>query len=767
MRILLPILAGLTALVGSAQPTAPVTPGFPEAASAAEVALAQPELAAYRGWLKFLRFEAETAVARSGAASAPAADKISRLVEWTRRITADPQLLGKLRGVQEWAYESPVDGSGQPFKIVIPTDYDPERRPAPPLSLYMHGYTGDHLNHSANMKDHAGYFEVAVLGRARGGLYVALSEADVLHALDYVEAHWRIDTNRIHLAGGSMGGSGTFRLGARYPHRFASGQITCGYLQQDAIGNLLTFPIYATHSDDDPVVPILLSRGPLSELRRRGGQAIFDETTGLGHAAWDYAAGNARAEAWAANQVLPESRTVRHLDFTATDGAAPRCWWAEIVEWGPLSRPARFIATAGANNTLYVELDNVARLRLRLPESPFDPSQPLQVVVAGQPPYSLAAPLSPEVIIPGDASAGGGRTAPARSHTPGGPLLVYDGSPLLIVYGTSGDAATVAALRTAATAASQSSSPLWALDSGDADPRDNIPHSQNLFGRLRTKADTEVTDADLTSGNLVLIGSAAENTIVARLAPDLPVRLEGGNITCSDGFTLPAFQRTLGLVALNPLAMQRLVYWIASTEPAGYAPDAAVTALATPLFIGADLLITQATGRQLVATRSFDSRWRWLPDRDRSPIVCQQPQNQAVLGRRIAEAVRLATGADLAIAGRLRELGSVPVTPGETRVADLEALFYGHTIDMLELTGSELLQAQTLVAALPEASEFWMAFHPDLQSRTIDPAGRYRVAVPLGMLGLLGRNTKLAPRSQWRTDTTVADALSRFLVQPH
>ena len=89
------------------------------------VGLARPELKDYRGWLKFLRYEAETAVARHGADSNDAREKIARLKDWMQRIDADPNLLGKLRGVQEWAYESPVDGTGQPFKIMIPTDYDP------------------------------------------------------------------------------------------------------------------------------------------------------------------------------------------------------------------------------------------------------------------------------------------------------------------------------------------------------------------------------------------------------------------------------------------------------------------------------------------------------------------------------------------------------------------------------------------------------------------------------------------------------------------
>ncbi|HLP00418.1 MAG TPA: hypothetical protein VK163_00230 [Opitutaceae bacterium] len=763
MKIPLVLLPLVAALCASAQPAPqPAVVALPAAVSAADAAVARPELAAYRGWLKFLRVEAENAVARSGADSAAAREKIARLDDWTRRIAADPALLGKLRGVQEWAYESPVDGTGQPFKLMIPTDYDPAR-PAP-LSVAMHGYTGDHLNHSAGMAAHAGSFEVAVLGRARGGWYVGLSQADVLHVIDYIEAHWRIDPDRIHLGGGSMGGGATFKLGARFPHRFASGQITCGYVQQEPIGNLLTFPIYATHSDDDPVVPINQARGPLAELRRRGGQAIFDEATGYGHAVWDYQAGNARAAVWAEAQVRPDSRTIRHLDFTAYDGAAMRCWWAEIAEWGAEPRPARFVATAGDGNTPFVEFDNVARLRLRLTESPFNPALALRVVINGAVPREIPAPLPATLVLEGPAAPA--EAAPARLHTPGGPIQVYDGSPLLIVYGTGGDAATNAALRTAAEAASKSPNTAWMADSGEFDPRDNVPHRQNLFGRLAIRADTAVTEADLARCNLVLIGTAAENAVVARIAEQLPVQLTGDAIVCSDGITLSATQRTLGLLHFNPLAPGRLVFWVASTEAAGYRVDATVPALCSPLFIGADLLVTHSTGLQLVATRSFDSRWRWLAVRETSPVITTQPETQAALGRRIAEAVRRATGADFAIAGHLPNLGSVPVAPGVTRVADLAPLFYGHTVDMFEMSGAELLAAYRAMKTAPEEVDFWVGFQPAIAETQIDPAARYRVALPMALGGPFGRLAKVNPRTQWRTDTIVPDALTRFLVLP-
>jgi hypothetical protein len=734
----------------------------PNSVPSIESALARAELKDYRGWLKFLRYEAQTAIARHGADSNDARGKMARLKDWMQRIDADPNLLGKLRGVQEWAYESPVDGTGQPFKIVIPTDYDPAR-PAP-LSVYMHGYSGDHVSHSTGMQAHTGPFEVAVLGRSRGGWYLALSQADVLAVIDYIEAHWQIDLNRIRITGGSMGGGGTLTLGSRFPHRFASGQVTCGYIGQNQINNLITFPIYAMHSSDDPVVPPLLIRGPLADLRRRGGQAIFDETNGFGHAVWGYAAGNKRSGEWAEKQVRPDSRTVRHLDFTALDGAAMRCWWAEIAEWGDEPRPARFIATAGENNLLFVELDNVARLRLRVMESPFDSKRPLRVSVNGAVPREIAAPLSAEIVIDGPNAVG--NEPPVRLHTPGGPIQAYDGSPLLIVYGTKGDGAANTAMRAAAEAASKNSNPAWINDKGEADPCDKVPHRQNLFGRLATKPDSAVAEADIARCNLVLIGTASENALVARIAERLPVRLEAEKIICSDGLTLPASHSTLGLLHFNPLAPQRLVFWVASTEAAGYRADATVPALSSPLFIGADLLVTHSTEQRLVATRSFDSRWCWNDGREKSPILSAQDELHAALARRIAAAVSRATGADFAVAGRIQNLGEVPVTGGVTRAADLAPLFYGHRIDLLEMSGADLLEAQNRLAKKSDNSRSQVSLEPQAAAGTIEPTRTYRVALPMSLSSDFGRQAGMSPRLQRQSFTMESEALSRYLAMP-
>jgi len=758
----LPAEAADPASAGTQNPA----PFLSEVCGRAEAALARPDLAAYRGWIKFLRFEAETAAAR-GAAPDAAQAKARRFDEWVTRIAADPQLLSTLRGVQEWAYESPVDGSGQPFKIMIPTDYEPTH--PVPLSVYMHGYSGNHLEHSTGMAARPGAFELAVLGRARGCGYRALSEADVLQVIDYIQAHWAIDPDRIHLTGGSMGGGGTYRLGARYPQRWASGRPTCGFASFLPCGNLLTFPLYATHSDDDWVVPVLHDRGPLARLRELGGQVVLDETTGYGHAVWNYAEGNRRGDAWALHQVRPDSRTVRHIDYTALDGGAMRGWWGEIAEWGPAPRPARFILTAGNGNTLFAQLTNITRLRLRLAESPFDCSQPLQVTVNGAIPFTLPAPLPATVVLAAGEKGWSfepqAEAAPWRLHTPGGANLLYDGEPLLIVYGTRGSDTERHAIRAAAEAAGKSSNCQW-LDYSGPTGSDGVPHTQNLYGWLNTKADTDVTDADLARCHLVLIGTAAQNAVVARLADRLPVRFDGGMITCSDGMSFPGADGALGLVHYNPLAPDRLIFWVASDNPATYAANSTIPFLMAggpANAVGADLIITRAAAPTVVATRSFDSRWRWTPGRETSPLLPASLKTHRDYSAVIGSAVCRAAGADFAFIGTYGPPAQPAIVPGTTRAADVTALFYYDPVGVFEVSGTELLEIARRLAAPADASQGPVYFEPQVDAGKIEGDRTYRVALPVDAISPFTAMVQMAPRHYRQTDLLVSDALERFL----
>lgn len=593
--------------------------------------------------------------------------------------------------------------------------------------------------------------------------------ADVLQAIAYVEAHWLIDTNRIHLTGLSMGGGGVSTLAADYPHLFASGEIDAGVLGARPLNNLLTFPVYSIHSRDDPLAPIISSYGPLRHLRQLGGTVVFDETDGLGHDVWKYNAGHQRAGAWRDRQVRPDSRSVRRLDFAALSGAAARAWWAEVLEWGPAPRPAHFRLTAGKANSLRAQLTNITRLRLRIGESPFERIQPLRVTVGGAAPFHVPAPLPENLVLVLGAEGWHAETKTElpffHLHTPGGPMLLYDGSPLLIVYGTRGDTNICAALRAAAAAATKSPNPVWAYDAGPVDG-EGVPYSQNLYGRLRMKADHDVTDRDLQACHLVFIGTAEQNTVVARLAPQLPVQRTPATIACSDGLNLEATNRAFGLLYYNPLAPQRLISWVASDATNGYAAPLHF------LFGPADFAVTDLDQGALVLARSFDSRWHWDPARATSSLLSAKALTEHDAGLAWARALQQATHADFGfkVTGAKN---SPQFLLGTTRLADLLPYFYYDPVCLVELTGTEWLAAESRREAeakkpapkrLFPQPDLVKIVHPALDPARIEPARKYRMAMLLREAFVFGNTFKLDTPSFRVTDLEAADVLARFFL---
>lgn len=751
-------LAACVAIAGSL----PLESQLYAGSRASEAILSRPDLAAYHGWIKYLEYDATVVANRRNVTPSAAEEKRRRLNQWADRILENPGVIGQIRGLHEWAYESPVDGSGQPFMLNIPTDYDPSQ--PTPLALAMHGLGGNHKEHFSASSGIKGLFQLSVLGRSRAGNYIALSGADAMHALDYVEKHWSIDADRIHLTGGSMGGNGAFMLGAQFPHRFASARPGCGYASDKPIGNLLTLPIYATHSDDDFTVSILHTRGPLERLRELGGQVIYDETSGYGHAVWNYGAANRKAGDWFRQLSRPKSRDVRQINFTALDGSAARSWWASIAEWGSESRPASFKLTVGNSDILYVELNNVRSLEIDLANAPFQPDQDLRVWINGATPLAFPAPLPQKAYLTrtekGWAIGTQAPVSPTRLHAPGGPNQLYNGERILIVYGTGGSAAERTAMRAGAAAASRNSNASWSAPFGGT-ARDGVYLSHNLYGDLPTVADKDLTDEQLRRSHLVLIGTAKQNSVVARLQDRLPATMDSETIAFSDGLRYPAEDNAIGLVYYNPEAPSRLIYWVASNEPSAYREEANIPAyMAFPYpgypaapATGMDCLIMKADAPTIVSTRSFDSRWKWIRD-DNSRSLSVANAFSAEFMPALCDSMRRAAYADFAISGFRARLDAPVYDPATARAIDLERLYYWEPIGVMDLDGDTLLRAQ---AALVKKGQ---SIHPAPVSEEIDPYGSYRVAINQRQIWLFVMETRLSPEYRL-TDVTMAEAIDK------
>ena len=140
------------------------------------------------------------------------------------------------RGDTPWAstsglvvrgYRSSVDGSVQPYGLVIPKGLNLKQNS--PLYVWLHGRSDQQTNlgflHERMSKVGQIARDDAIVlhpfGRHCIG-FKSAGEIDVLEAVDDVCRHYKIDRRKIVLMGFSMGGAGCWHIGAHYADRWVA-----------------------------------------------------------------------------------------------------------------------------------------------------------------------------------------------------------------------------------------------------------------------------------------------------------------------------------------------------------------------------------------------------------------------------------------------------------------------------------------------------------------------------------------------------------------
>ena len=727
----------------------------------------------YHGWLKYLDILQEQSIERYGSTSEEAEGAEARVNEWVARIEGNIHTLSEMRGAFEWAYESDADDTGQPFTVSIPESYDPNR--SYELVVDLHGSGGDHIRDADWMTEDEGNIALAPFGRASSGGYRDLSGVDVLDAIAYVKAHWNIDDRAVHIQGISMGGHGTFDLSNRYPQLFASASPEAGAGIHLPVENWEHLPMYSSHSLDDTVVPIVLSRLPMQALESINDNVVIEEVNGYGHSIWEYLSESGDKPAqWSKGLRTPPLNEIYRIDYTATDGIARRGYWAEIEEWGPESAPARFRIEADHDNGLQVNLENVDQLKVDLNHGPFDLQMGLSITVNGSSQQTLSAPLPEELYIVHDGEnytcTAVAPSAPEyRLHYPGGGRNLYGGEPLLIVWGTQGDDHADEILEAAALAMRRCPHPYMNSNEG-IDSKGYVGY-ESRYGLLHGKPDFEVTEEDMQRYNLVILGSASENSVAAQIAPQLPVRSVYSWIVADDGVWWNTESPTIFFCHYNPLAPQKLIYWISSAsldfyESGHYLSEWVAPAFfmtgGTTIFGGRDFVIYDWHTNSLVASRNFDSRWNWEASYKNSPrIPFEDVSYRGVAEMEGALACTMA-GTDFAIISWYEYGISERVVPGRTRLMDLMPDLYGRKIAIIELTGEQLLDYKRACDAIQSG---WGRFDiiGNQSVSSVVSGNTYTVCLdPNVFRGLISEIGSL-PESIYYSDISMQEALKAYI----
>jgi predicted peptidase len=135
-------------------------------------------------------------------------------------------------------YQSKIDGSVQPYGLVVPASYTPKTLSRYRLDVWLHG-RGDKLTELSFIDQRSRQpgeftpqdaFVLHPYGRYCNAFKFA-GETDVFEALEHCKKHYRIDDKRLVVRGFSMGGAGCWHLAVHHPDKWCAAAPGAGFVE--------------------------------------------------------------------------------------------------------------------------------------------------------------------------------------------------------------------------------------------------------------------------------------------------------------------------------------------------------------------------------------------------------------------------------------------------------------------------------------------------------------------------------------------------------
>jgi dienelactone hydrolase len=435
-----------------------------------------------------------------------------RAAELERGEPSWPKRTGRLSR----AYRSRVDGTVQPYALLIPDSYDASRPTR--LDVVLHG-RGATLTEVSFLAAHDSpkplpaeqdFIQLEVFGRGNNA-YRWAGETDVFEALEAVRAHYNIDARRIVLRGFSMGGAGAWHIGLHHPDRWAAVEAGAGFTESrryarlaglppwqekllhiyDAVDyslNAFNVPVVGYGGDQDP--QLQASRNIQNQIGREGLpdlRALFLVGPQTGHRF--HPDSKAQSEEFI-RSVLAGPRPADRIRFVTYTTRYNRCFWVTIDGLEQHYERAELDASRTASE-VRVRTTNVAGLTL--------------AEIGGR-----AVVIDGQRFVPADNTLSLARVQSVwRTRRRGEGLRKVSG-----LQGPIDDAFMDSFL---------------CVRPGKPHPESTATlerfareYAKWMRGEVRIKDDRAVTSEDIANHNLILFGDAATNRVIARIAGRLP-----------------------------------------------------------------------------------------------------------------------------------------------------------------------------------------------------------------------------------------------------
>ena len=482
--------------------------------------------------------------------------------------------------VVECFYRCELDDTDQPYSLWLPRDYSPDKKW--PLVVSLHGLGGSYRIGGVP-REIEDCVVVAPDGRGNTD-YKLWGETDVVRVVEEARKRLSIDPDRVYLYGISMGGSGSWQVGVHYPDLFAALGPVCGNADHRVwekewnwgernptwmspkkawveatespaffAENLTNLPSWPIHGDKDNVVPCGHSRSMAEELKKAGAECHYVEVPGAGHGV----PGDKVAEMLKWLKEQRRNPWPKRVVFKTAWRHHPGAYWVRVHRFERGFAFARIEAEAVEKTTIQVKTDNLEEFSLNLVAPLVEQGKPVRVTVNGRQEFQGQVPADgwlrlrkqggkwqpskePERPLPAIGSPSPAMGARHKTPELEGPVQHAFMSSFVIVHGTQGD--DERAKRVA------------------ADEAHVLANRWNMWsrGRCRVKADRDIKDEDIRNSSLILVGDPATNSLVPRVMPGLPIRIEGRSILFGDR-RFEGEDLGLKIVYPNPLNPKRYV----------------------------------------------------------------------------------------------------------------------------------------------------------------------------------------------------------------
>ena len=509
-------------------------------------------------------------------------------------------------------YVSEIDGSVQPYGLVVPETYQPKSAHQFRLDVWFHGRNENlsEVNFLAERQRNAGQFTPAntIVLHPYGRYNCAnkfAGEVDLFEALAAVKEHYPIDENRISVRGFSMGGAATWHIATHHAGLWASAAPGAGFAETaeyvkakldevpwyeqklwhwynatDYAANLFNCPTVAYSGELDR--QIQAANVMARELKTEGIELVHVIGPKTEHKYHPDAIQeiNRRIDSIVAAGRNPVPRRVKFTTWTLRYN---RMAWVTVDGLEQHWDRARVEAEILNNAPIQITTQNVTALTLEMQpgECPLDNSRRPTVVIDNQ--QVIASPVMSD------------RSWTARFRKLDGKwsLVEREEDGLRKVHGLQGpiDDAFLSSFVFVRPTGKAINEKVAAWSAAELD-RAIVQWRKHFRGEARVKTDAEITEADIAGSNLVLWGDPASNTVLAKLIDRLPIGWNAQTVKVGDQ-TFATASHVPVLIFPNPLNPNRYVvinsgftfreaHHLTNAQQTPKLPDWAIVDLTTP-----------------------------------------------------------------------------------------------------------------------------------------------------------------------------------------